>query len=169
MGAAADDGGFTKVGEATDLRMRAERLDEGLAIMDGLWKGKPYTFAGAHFCIDNMTMLPRPVQRPRIPIWVVEVWDKPKSMRRALSWDGIIPQKFRDWHPFSPEETRKLAGYVAANRSDKDPFDVICSGSTAGKKSKRAPEIVRPFVEAGATWWVEFDPTLERIRQGPPL
>ena len=24
------------------------------------------------------------------PIWVVGVWEKPKSMRRALTWDGII-------------------------------------------------------------------------------
>ena len=51
--------------------------------MAGLWKGKPYSFSGEHFRVDNMVMLPRPVQNPRIPIWVVGVWDKPKSMRRA--------------------------------------------------------------------------------------
>jgi len=28
---------------------------------------------------------------------------------------------------------------------------------------------VRPFIDAGATWWVEPDPPLERIRQGPPI
>ena len=94
MGAADDDGGFHKVGEAMDLKIRAQRVDEGLEIIDGLWKGKPYTFAGKHFHVDNMTMLPRPFQDPRIPIWVVGVWEKPKSMQRALSWDGIIPQKF---------------------------------------------------------------------------
>ena len=58
-------------------------VDEGLQIMAGLWKGKPYSFSGEHFRVDNMVMLPRPVQNPRIPIWVVGVWDKPKSMRRA--------------------------------------------------------------------------------------
>jgi alkanesulfonate monooxygenase SsuD/methylene tetrahydromethanopterin reductase-like flavin-dependent oxidoreductase (luciferase family) len=40
LGAAKDDAGFYKVGEAMDLRVRAERLDEGLAIIDGLWKGR---------------------------------------------------------------------------------------------------------------------------------
>jgi len=130
MGAASDDGGFNKVGEATDLRVRAKRLDEGLEIINGLWKGIPYSFSGEHYRIDNMTMLPRPVQKPRIPIWVVGVWGKPKSMRRALSWDGIIPQKFRDWHPLTPDEVEKLSAHVAAHRPGKTPFEIICGGST---------------------------------------
>src|SRR5438132_10838869 len=68
MGAAADDGGFTKVGEATDLKVRAKRVDEGLEILNGLWKGKPYSFSGEHYRVDNMVMVPRPVHKPRIPI-----------------------------------------------------------------------------------------------------
>ncbi|PYT57202.1 MAG: LLM class flavin-dependent oxidoreductase, partial [Acidobacteria bacterium] len=36
LGAAPDDGGFSKVGEATDLKTRAELMDECLAIVDGL-------------------------------------------------------------------------------------------------------------------------------------
>jgi len=169
MGAAADDGGFTKVGEATDLKVRAKRVDEGLEILNGLWKGKPYSFSGEHYRVDNMVMVPRPVHKPRIPIWVVGVWDKPKSMHRALDWDGIIPQKFRDWHPLSADDIRKVRDYVGTHRQAKGPFEIICGGSTGGKKSKRASEIVRPFIDAGATWWVEPDPSLERIRQGPPI
>src|SRR5438876_3993433 len=125
MGAATDDGGFHKVGEATDLKMRAQRVDEGLAIIDGLWKGKPYTFAGKHFHVDNMTMLPRPFQDPRIPIWVVGVWEKPKAMQRALSWDGITPQRYRDWHPFSAEEVRKIRHSIVQQRTGDRPCDLI--------------------------------------------
>ena len=36
---ALDDGAFGKVGEATDLKVRAEMLDEGLTILAGLWSG----------------------------------------------------------------------------------------------------------------------------------
>src|SRR6266704_876596 len=64
MGAAEHDGGFHKVGEAMDLKVRAQRVDEGLEIIDALWKGKPCTFAGEHYRVDAMTMLPRPVQQP---------------------------------------------------------------------------------------------------------
>jgi len=171
MGAAADDGGFHKVGEAIDLKIRAQRVDEGLAIIDGLWKGVPLTFRGEHFHVDNMTMLPRPFQTPRIPIWVVGVWGKPKSMRRALSWDGIIPQRYRDWQPFSPDEVRSIRDYVFKQRTDNRPFEIIAGGMAAGN-----PQAVRPFIEAGATWWVEgdmgslsFDALRERLRQGPPV
>jgi hypothetical protein len=170
MGAANDDGGFYKVGEATDLKIRAQRLDEGLAIIDGLWKGEPLTFAGKHFHVNNLTMLPRPFQAPRIPIWVVGVWDKPKSMRRALAWDGIIPQRYRDWRPFSADDIRRIRDYVVEQRSDDRPFDIIAGGMSEDGSQ------VRPFIEAGATWWVEgdmgslsFDALRERLRRGPPV
>ena len=170
LGACPDDEGFTKVGESVDIRMRAERLDEGLQIIDGLWKGKPYSFAGQQFRIDGMSMVPPPLQKPRIPIWVVGVWEKPKSLRRALAWDGLIAQRYNDHRPFSPDDIRKIVEYAAQNRpAGKGPLEIVCGGSTGGKKASRASEVVKPFADAGATWWVESDPALARIRQGPPV
>ncbi|HEU4391082.1 MAG TPA: LLM class flavin-dependent oxidoreductase, partial [Blastocatellia bacterium] len=108
LGAAEHDGGFYKVGEAMDLKIRAQRLDEGLAIMAGLWSGKPFTFKGDHFQVDAMTMIPAPIQTPRIPVWVPGVCGKAKSMQRALAWDGIIPQKYKSMTRLKPEEIREL-------------------------------------------------------------
>jgi hypothetical protein len=68
LGAAEDDGGFYKVGEAMDLRTRAARLDEGLQVVAGLLTGKPFSFEGEHFEVDAMTLLPPPVQKPRVPL-----------------------------------------------------------------------------------------------------
>ena len=53
------------------------------------------------------------------------------------------------------------------------PGDVIVGGQTPGGKSKRALEMVRPFEEAGGTWWLEnvwgaIDKVRKRIKQGPP-
>ena len=95
LGAAADDAGFYKVGEKMDLKSRAELLDEGLEILAGCWSGKPFSFHGKHYQVDDMTLAPPPVQSPRIPVWVVGVWPKTKSVNRALRWDGIIPQKYK--------------------------------------------------------------------------
>ncbi|HEY3336176.1 MAG TPA: LLM class flavin-dependent oxidoreductase, partial [Candidatus Limnocylindrales bacterium] len=64
-----DDQGFGNVGEETDPRTRAERLDETLAILDGLWRGEPFGFDGDHYRFGPMTFRPRPVHEPRIPIW----------------------------------------------------------------------------------------------------
>jgi hypothetical protein len=174
LGAAQDDGGFYKVGEAMDLKIRAQRLDEGLAIIAGLWSGRPFSFSGEHYRVENMTMLPPPVQNPRIPVWVPGVWLKPKSLERALRWDGIIPQKHKSMQPMTPAEVKELKGYINDHRSETTPFDIVVGGTTPGRNRKQAVKKVRGFAEAGATWWLESMMTLtsenlrKRIKQGPP-
>jgi hypothetical protein len=174
LGAAEHDGGFYKVGEAMDLKVRAQRLDEGLAILAGLWSGKPFSFSGEHYDVKEMTMLPTPVQSPRIPVWVPGVWTKEKSMQRALRWDGIIPQKYKSMERMTPAEVRELKQFVDERRSPGAPFDIVVGGTTPGGNPKRAAATVRPFAEAGATWWLESsmtasrDKVRKRIKQGPP-
>jgi hypothetical protein len=174
LGAAEDDGGFYKVGEAMDIKVRAQRLDEGLAILAGLWSGEPFSFSGDHYDVKEMTMLPMPVQSPRIPVWVPGVWTKTKSMQRALRWDGIIPQKYKSMERMTPAEVLELKKFVKNHRSSGDPFDIVVGGTTPGSNRKRAEATVRPFREAGATWWLEslmtssWDKLRKRIEQGPP-
>ena len=61
---------FTSFGEDYDPRTRAEKLDEGLEIVQGLWSGKAFSFHGTHYHLENITFLPKPLQSPRIPVWV---------------------------------------------------------------------------------------------------
>ena len=173
LGAAEHDGGFHKVGEAMDLKIRAERLDEGLAILAGLWSGKPFTFDGEHYSVQGMTMLPTPAQAPRIPVWIPGVWSKERSLQRALRWDGIIPQKHKSMERLTPAEVRELKRFVDEHRSEPTPFDIVVGGMTPGGNRKRAVMTVRAFAEAGATWWLEsqmtsWDKLRKRIQQGPP-
>lgn len=176
LGAAQDDGGFCKVGEAMDLKTRAQLLDESLDILAGLWSGKPFSYAGEHYHVDRMTMTPPPVQQPRVPIWVVGVWPKEKSMRRALRWDGLIAQRYGASPAdgsLKPDEVRTIKAYVDEHREAATPFDILAGGSTLNKSRKRAKEMVRPYIEAGATWWVEEvwaseEKLRAHVRQGPP-
>ena len=39
----------------------------------------------------EMAFRPPSVQQPRIPIWVVAIWPRVKSVDRALRYDGIMP------------------------------------------------------------------------------
>jgi hypothetical protein len=157
-----------------DLKVRAQRLDESLAIMAGLWRGQPFSFSGEHYQVQAMTMLPPPVQTPRIPIWVVGVWPKPKSLQRAFRWDGIIPQKYRSMEQMTPAEVQALRQLADEQRLEATPFDIAVGGQTPGGNRKRAAKIVRPFAEAGATWWLEGGSSLSedkvraRLKQGPP-
>jgi alkanesulfonate monooxygenase SsuD/methylene tetrahydromethanopterin reductase-like flavin-dependent oxidoreductase (luciferase family) len=51
-----------------DPRTRAAMLDEGLAVLLGLWSAEKFSFEGAHYTIRDAQFLPAPLQKPRIPI-----------------------------------------------------------------------------------------------------
>jgi alkanesulfonate monooxygenase SsuD/methylene tetrahydromethanopterin reductase-like flavin-dependent oxidoreductase (luciferase family) len=176
---ALDDGGFTKVGEPQDRQTRAELLDEGLEILAGLWSGMPFGFDGRHFHLQEMAFQPTPVQSPRIPIWVVAAWPRVRSMQRAARWDGIIPAKMDNAGTFdtlAPADIVAMRSWLAARRPPDAPFEIVTEGETPGGDLVQAAERVRPWAEAGVTWWLETlwsasgpEPVLARIRQGPPV
>jgi hypothetical protein len=167
-----DDAAFADVGEPTDARIRAERLDESLAILDGLWSGDPFAFAGTHYRFGEMTFQPTPVQRPRVPIWVVGAWPHERSMRRTLRWDGVYAQvegvsgirAIADW---AERE------WPAATRGR--PWDIVAEGRTPADDRAAATATVAEHEAAGATWWIEsdwetmsVDAVRARIEAGPP-
>ena len=172
LGVPQDDGGFYKVGEPEDLKIRAELMDEGLEVLAGMWSAKPFSFAGRHYQVHRMTMLPPPVQKPRIPVWVVGVWPKPKSMNRVIRWDGVIVQKYKGSpnDVAKPEDTRAVREWVDKNRAAKGPFDLVVGCATGARPNLKT---LRQHTEAGATWWIEMmwdkhTKVRERLRQGPP-
>ncbi len=57
---AVDDGGFSKVGEPTDRKVRARLLDESLEIPARLWGGEPLSYQGEHYWLEEMTFRPLP-------------------------------------------------------------------------------------------------------------
>ena len=167
---------FTPFGEDFDTRLRAEKLDESLAILNGLWSGETFNFHGKHYQINDVLMLPKPIQSPRIPIWLAGGWPNRKPFRRAAHYDGIYLMTVNQstGKLLIPEEIREIVTYINAYRESTDPFDIAVNGETPGDPHKGA-KIVQPYSEAGATWWIEFEASREsfeeyreRIRQGPP-
>ena len=49
---------------------RLERYRESLAIIKRLWTEDDVTFEGKYYRLENATINPKPVQKPRPPIWV---------------------------------------------------------------------------------------------------
>ena len=101
VGLGAVESGFESFGEVTDRKTRAELLDEGLDVLTGLWRGQPFNYSGKHYQIKETHFFPPPppVQQPRIPIWMVGAWPSERSMRRALRYDGILPQVLKPIDP----------------------------------------------------------------------
>ena len=172
---ALDDGGFTKVGEVTDRKIRAQLLDEGLEILTGLWSGQPFSFDGQHYHIEEMTFLPRCLQSPRIPIWVVGAWPHMKSMERVLRYDGLLAAKLPSDGDMTPADIQAMKAFIDEHRTDTTPFDIVWEGETPTGNREQAISIVRPWADAGVTWWMEtrWDTTLRleevrtRIKEGP--
>ena len=65
---------FANFNEDPDPRVRAERLDEGLDVVTGLWSGEPFAYSGSHYEVAETIFRPTPVQRPRIPVWIAGAW-----------------------------------------------------------------------------------------------
>jgi alkanesulfonate monooxygenase SsuD/methylene tetrahydromethanopterin reductase-like flavin-dependent oxidoreductase (luciferase family) len=171
---------LTAFGEEDDVKIRAAMLDEALAIIDGLWSGEEFSFTGEHYSLAPMTFLPRPVQRPRIPIIIAGTWPNRGPIRRAARWDGMHPM-----FPFPTEDwetkARALVAELRSLRADPQaPFEYFDGGHTPDEDD---PAVA---VDIGATWWVEsidpwrytwdgtaegwplVEPARDRIRRGPP-
>jgi alkanesulfonate monooxygenase SsuD/methylene tetrahydromethanopterin reductase-like flavin-dependent oxidoreductase (luciferase family) len=171
-------------GEEMDLRVRGAMLDEALEILTGLWSGRPFTYAGRHYRVEESRFLPVPLQSPRIPVWVAGQWPHRVPFRRAARWDGMFPE-FPMANGDVLAQLSAAVAFVRARRANDAPFDVVHAATpTPGDDPVRAAEIVRPYAEAGVTWWLErldpphfgeawqaewpLDAMRRRIRQGPP-
>jgi alkanesulfonate monooxygenase SsuD/methylene tetrahydromethanopterin reductase-like flavin-dependent oxidoreductase (luciferase family) len=164
------------VGEAVDARTRARMLDESLDVLTRLWTGEPVTFQGDHVAIHGATLRPRPVQRPRIPIWVGGCLHLTGPRARALRWDGAclyaVPPD-QGWRDLSADEVRDLHSTARERRGD-DDFVVLVGGRARREDLDAETEYVTGLARAGATWWHEYIPpstplatAKARIEAGP--
>jgi alkanesulfonate monooxygenase SsuD/methylene tetrahydromethanopterin reductase-like flavin-dependent oxidoreductase (luciferase family) len=179
VGLGAIETDLPSTGEVIDLPMRADHLDEGIDLIRTLWEGGT-NYHGAHFHYEcdrsDLTEVVRPA-RERIPIWVVGVWPRPKSMRRVLRCDGVVPQIEIPGRPGSPDDIREMLAWLAER--GRDDLDVVVDGETPGDAGA-ASDHVRPWAAAGATWWLEtrwemphnsderMDQIRDRLTSGPP-
>jgi F420-dependent oxidoreductase-like protein len=71
LGAGGDDYADTMLGlPAYPARERIERLAEACQVLKLLWTEETATFTGKYYHLDQALSDPKPVQRPRPPIWI---------------------------------------------------------------------------------------------------
>jgi alkanesulfonate monooxygenase SsuD/methylene tetrahydromethanopterin reductase-like flavin-dependent oxidoreductase (luciferase family) len=128
-------GEFTDFDEVSEPRERARLLDDGLAKLDAYWNGE---------------FLPRPVRRPRIPVWLAARYPNRRPVRRAARWDGLFPIDLPN-----PDALAELVAEVPG-----PPFDVVAT-EPAGTDPA-------PWKAAGATWFLtgfSRSPTEAEVRE----
>ena len=69
------------------IKERGSRLEEGASLLHRLWTEQNVTHRGRHYQADNVTIAPRPQQRPRPPIWF-GAWAEPALDRAARLGDA---------------------------------------------------------------------------------
>lgn len=106
-------------------------------------------------------MLPRPFQRPGIPLWLAARGEVRRPVRRAARFDGLFPIEV------DPDGLSRMLDVVVEERGSLDGFDVAIVG--------RPGADVTDLAERGATWvmWA-FQPgdgppdILPFVEAGPP-
>jgi len=140
-------GEYSRFGEEQDTRVRAGMTDEALQILLSAWSGETVDHHGRHYTVDHVRFLPRPAQRPRIPVWIAGLPGLDAPRRRAARHDGFFPVNVQH-----PDQLAEAVGQIQDMRDDPGtPYDVAIA---LGPDTDPAP-----YVEAGATWCLtDVDP-----------
>jgi alkanesulfonate monooxygenase SsuD/methylene tetrahydromethanopterin reductase-like flavin-dependent oxidoreductase (luciferase family) len=120
LGDTSMDISFAHFGEVTDARQRARILDGALDVLVGLWSGQPFSYQGEYYHVREVTLLPRPVQTPRIPIWIGGGWPLKGPTQRAVRWDGSCMYKHTSggpWEDWTPDDVRSLKALADSQRN----------------------------------------------------
>lgn len=173
------EAGFSRVNEVRSAKERAKMLDEALDIIQGLWSGEPFSYQGHYFQVQEMTFLPTPVQKPRIPIIVGGGWPLKGPSLRAARYDGCCLYKQQgsgtstEW---TPEDVQELKAFIESHQSEQQrarPYEIIQGGRSRSDDWEQERVLLKSLAEAGITWWVEYVPAgkledmRECVRRGP--
>jgi alkanesulfonate monooxygenase SsuD/methylene tetrahydromethanopterin reductase-like flavin-dependent oxidoreductase (luciferase family) len=164
---------FSAFGEQDNTRLRAQRLDEALILLDRLLVGEQVTHKGISYTVEDVTLGPLPVQRPRMPIWIGG--ESRPAMRRAARWDGWVIGGDNEQGEMivAPADLARKLAYILDHRSTSSLFDVALTGCSALGEGA----LIRDYAAAGATWWLEslhgfrgtFEDLMARVSAGPAV
>ena len=167
---------FSAFGEESDSKRRAEKLDEAIEVIEKIWSGEVVEHHGKHYTLDKVALLPRPVQKPRIPIWVGG-HSKP-ALRRASKYDGWAeggPAPSVGLPGMTSQELKASITYIKKNRKEKNPIDIVYTAELP-EDSQQLRDIIGKLQQIGITWVLESihgmrysdKKALERVKRGPP-
>jgi alkanesulfonate monooxygenase SsuD/methylene tetrahydromethanopterin reductase-like flavin-dependent oxidoreductase (luciferase family) len=147
---------LSKTDESLDDRQRGRMLDESLEILTAAWSGEPVHHHGEHYTIDAIEFLPRPIQRPGVPVWAAGFPGNRKPLHRAARYDGFFPINIEH-----PDELADIATTLTDLRHPTTtPYDIALALPPGTD--------LAPYAKVGATWWLaEFEPetvSLDQVR-----
>lgn len=168
-----------RISSTPSFRDRSARLDEGLDLLQRFWSGGKVTQKNSYFTVDGIILSPTPLQKPRIPIWIMG--ETPDALQRAARWDGWIVNGASPEGQMtkSPQDlTRKIAVLQQArlDMNRQSSFTPVFDIALLGHSTPYQGALTQEYETAGVTWWLErlhglrgsFEDSLQRVLAGPP-
>jgi probable F420-dependent oxidoreductase len=154
------------------FRERGRRMNEMLEAVTSLWAGDDVTYEGQFYRFANVTIEPKPAQRPHPPIWIGG-GTQPSEKIYGQQVDTVRPVLRRiakyatTWVPHSSATAEMVAGDWAIIREEmagfgRDPDDLTKVYSNFvhvlrhGESAESAAEKFRVFSGMDVDYWREF-------------
>jgi alkanesulfonate monooxygenase SsuD/methylene tetrahydromethanopterin reductase-like flavin-dependent oxidoreductase (luciferase family) len=149
-----------------------ERVAESLAILRRFFTGEPVSFAGRHYRVEDLDILPKVVQKPHPPLWMAAV--SPESFDLAAAEGvGVLVGPFKPWFMVHADIERYRAawrahhGGASAREAGLNPRVGMTVGIVCLEDGKKAREAAK----TGLTWFYrellkQTAPVLERLHAG---
>jgi probable F420-dependent oxidoreductase len=121
---------------------RVGRFEEGVEIIRRCWTGERFSFPGTYFHLDDVQMLPRPLQRPAPPLWIGG-W-APAAIRRA----GRLGDAWVGGPSMALEEMKQLTDTYreAAAAAGREPCVILMRDAWVASSREEAERVYGPEV-----------------------
>ena len=120
VGLGGATGNYPVFGVGPEVRVR--RFLEIIGVMRALWAGGATSYEGTFYKLNDVSMEPKPSQRPGVPIWFGA--RHPNSLRRAVkhgdAWMGAGSSAFEEFQ----EHAALVKRYLEEAKRDPDEFTV---------------------------------------------
>ena len=145
---------------------RVTRFEESVEILRRCWTGEPFSFQGAHYRLDDVRVLPRPVQRPSPPLWIGA--NVPAAAARA----GRLADAFVGTPSMDLEVTRRLADVYrqAAGKAGRPAEVVLMRDAWVAESRAEAERVYGPEVMAAYRYyWDHRSLSFGNVPEGTPF
>lgn len=144
------------------MEHRAAIFEESIEILRRCWSGERFSFTGKHYTLEDVQVLPRPIQPGGPPLWIGA--SVPPAARRA----GRVADGFVGTPSTSLESATRLVDLYkdAARQAGREPRVIMMRDAWVARTQAEADEVYGPHVLMAYQYY--WQQRLEEFRQFPP-
>jgi len=129
---------------------RVSLFEEGIEIIKRAWTEEKLSFVGKRYTLTNISVTPKPVQKPRPPIWVAAVGDE--AMKRAgRVGDALLADSFQ--LPARLKPRVDLYRQTAASRGNRAQVVLFREGFVARTRDEAVREYEAALLSTHRYYW----------------